>query len=150
MPCPNGGEWLKDHVRRLRAAGVDIVVSLLPVREAAYLDLLEEAAVCEVNGIICLSFPIEDRAAPGCKAEVTAFVERLANELDKGNAVAIHCRAGIGRSSLIAASVLVRNGMTSDQAFDRIRAARECDVPDTPIQRIWVREFEEHLRFNRN
>ena len=77
-------DWLKDHVRRLRAEGVDILVSLLPVREAAYLDLLEEAAVCEVNGIICLSFPIEDRAAPGCQAEVTAICRKACKRARQG------------------------------------------------------------------
>jgi protein-tyrosine phosphatase len=149
MPCPNGGDWLEDHVRRLRADGVDILVSLLSLREAAYLDLLEEAAVCQANGITCLSFPIQDRTAPHSKAEVADFAGKLVTEINEGKAVAIHCRAGIGRSSLMAACVLVINGMPSDQAFDRIRAARECDVPDTPIQRVWVTEFEEHMHSNR-
>jgi protein-tyrosine phosphatase len=99
MPCPNGGKRLEDHVRRLRADGVNILVSLLPLREAAYLDPLEEATVCQANGIICLSFPIEDRTGADSKAEAIAFVERLANELADGKAIAIHCRAGIGRSS---------------------------------------------------
>jgi protein-tyrosine phosphatase len=98
MPCPNGGKRLEDHVRRLRADGVNILVSLLPLREAAYLDPLEEATVCQANGIICLSFPIEDRTGPDSKTEAIAF-ERLANELADGKAIAIHCRAGIGRSS---------------------------------------------------
>jgi protein-tyrosine phosphatase len=150
MPCPNGGNWLKEHVRRLRAEGVDIVVSLLPLREAAYLDLLEESAVCQVNGITYLSFPIEDRTAPHSKAEVAEFVETLAEALDQGKAVAIHCRAGIGRSSLIAACVLVRNGMSTPKAFALIHSARECDVPDTPIQRKWVGEFEDYLGSRRD
>ena len=40
MPCPFGGSMLKDGIRNLRAEAVDMVVSLIPVREAALLDLL--------------------------------------------------------------------------------------------------------------
>jgi protein-tyrosine phosphatase len=37
-----------------------------------------------------------------------------------GKAVAIHCRAGIGRSALIAASVLVSIGTDPDFTFNSI------------------------------
>jgi protein-tyrosine phosphatase len=145
MPCPCGAEG----IHNLRAEAVDIVVSLLPLREAALLDLLQEADLCSKNGIGFLSFPIEDRTVPDSRDATAAFVESLAVELAAGKSIAIHCRAGIGRSALIAACVLVRNGMSSDEAFERIRLARGCDVPDKPAQRAWVTEFEELVRAKR-
>ena len=53
----------------------------------------------------------------------------------------IHCRAGIGRSSLIAACVLVRAGHDVNSAFDTIAKARGVEVPDTEAQRAWVSTF---------
>ena len=150
MPCPPGASFLQEHIGRLRREGVDILVSLLPVREAALLDLLHEAEVCQKNGITYLSFPIEDRTVPDSRDATAAFIEKLASALDEGKSIAIHCRAGIGRSALIAAWVMVRNGMSSAEAFDRIRMARQCEVPDKPSQRTWVREFEDQLRSNRS
>jgi protein-tyrosine phosphatase len=149
MPCPNGSNFLQDHIRRLRKEGVETIVSLLPVREAALLDVLHEAEVCQKNGIAFSSFPIEDRTVPDSREAATAFIYALTLALNDGKSIAIHCRAGIGRSALIAASVLVKNGMSTSEAFDLIRSARECDVPDKPAQRIWVMEFEEKIRVNR-
>jgi protein-tyrosine phosphatase len=150
MPSPPGASFLADHISGLRREGVEILVSLLPVREAALLDLLEEEEICDKNGITYLSFPIEDRTVPDSRDATAGFIEKLASALEEGKSIAIHCRAGIGRSSLIAASVLVRNGMSSAEAFDRIRMARQCDVPDKPSQRTWVSEFEDQLRSNRS
>jgi protein-tyrosine phosphatase len=141
MPCPNGSNFLHEHIRRLRKEGVDTIVSLLPVREAALLDVLHEAEVCHKNGIVFLSFSIEDRTVPDSRDAATVFINSLTQALNEGKSIAIHCRAGIGRSALIAASVLVKNGMSTSEAFDLIRMARECDVPDKPAQRAWVTEF---------
>jgi protein-tyrosine phosphatase len=62
---------------------------------------------------------------------------------ERGNAVAVHCRAGIGRSSLIAACVLVLLGFAPGMAFDLIGKARGVKVPDTEEQRDWVDMFRE-------
>jgi protein-tyrosine phosphatase len=55
--------------------------------------------------------------------------------------VLVHCRQGIGRAALIAASVLAENGESPDAAFARIQQARGRPVPDTEEQRNWVRRF---------
>jgi protein-tyrosine phosphatase len=149
MPCPPGASYLQEHIRRLRAEGVDILVSLLPVREAALLDLLYESEICDKHGIRYLSFPIEDRTVPNSTEAAAELVGRLTKFLEEGKSVAIHCRAGIGRSALIAACVMVKNGMSAGEAFDLIRLARECDVPDKPAQRTWVQEFEVYVRKGR-
>jgi hypothetical protein len=48
---------------------------------------------------------------------------------------------GIGRASLIAASVLVALGASVDKAFAAIASARRFPVPDTWEQREWVEAF---------
>ena len=53
----------------------------------------------------------------------------------EGRAVAVHCRAGIGRSSMIVASALIRNGLSPESAFRAIEESRGCNVPDTPEQK---------------
>ncbi|MGH6837668.1 MAG: hypothetical protein ACREDT_02475 [Methylocella sp.] len=60
-------------------------------------------------------------------------------------AVALHCRAGIGRSSLVAVCVLVLLGVASGTEFDLIGKARGLKVPDTEEQRDWVDEFRETI-----
>ena len=56
-------------------------------------------------------------------------------------AVGIHCRAGIGRSGLVAACVLSELGTRTDALFPMLSKARRVSVPDTPEQEAWVRAF---------
>jgi protein-tyrosine phosphatase len=146
MPRPRGGDWLKDETRSLRASGVDVLASLLTGEEVAKLGLAEEAERCAANGIDFISFPFADRGVPAFVSDALRLVRRLAALVAGGKAVAIHCRQGVGRSGLVAASVLASLGERPDAAIERVAKARGRPVPDTLEQREWVLSFaERHL-----
>lgn len=136
---PRGGEWLAGELIRWRAAGVDLVVSLLTADEAADLELAKEAAACNVAGLDFVLHPISDRGLPEDAASFAQLVSQVFAALSSGQSVLVHCRMGIGRSSLLAACVLGRLGNVDEDYFDRIRRARGFDVPDTAEQAAWVR-----------
>jgi protein-tyrosine phosphatase len=102
------------------------------------LGLSREQEECQDRGIGYLNFPVEDRAIPLDIQEFKRFVDHLVIQLKEGKALAVHCRAGIGRSSLLACAVLVRSGFTCQQAWALIQQARGCPVPDTIEQRAFV------------
>lgn len=141
MARPRAGEWLRDEIDGWRSVGIESVVSLLEASEVHELELGEETRCCEVSGIEFLSFPIRDRGVPTSTAATRALVDRLVSKLQAGSTVAIHCRAGIGRSSLIAACVLQKLGVEPDKAFGIIGRARGIAVPDTAEQREWLAVF---------
>lgn len=141
MPRPRGGDWLEDEVRAWRQAGVDVVLSLLTRDEIADLDLGCEEQFCGANDIQFLSFPIPDRGVPSVNEAVAELLTKLAERLTSGKNVAIHCRQGIGRAALMAASALVRLGLDPAAAVLRVRAARGCTVPETLEQRRWIADF---------
>jgi protein-tyrosine phosphatase len=141
MPRPRGGDWLGDEARRWREAGVDAIVSLLEETEARELELELEADCVAAQAMTFLSLPIPDRQTPGDAAAFRALVMEVAGLLKAGSAVAIHCRAGIGRSSVLAASVLAARGVAVADAFRLLSACRGLDVPDTSEQRAWVERF---------
>jgi protein-tyrosine phosphatase len=138
MPRPRGNDWLADDLRTLRQAGVDVVVSALTTSENEELGLTSEERECTQAGLVFVSFPIEDRSVPTVSAKFDLLIEHLLQCSRKGKAIAVHCRAGIGRSSMIAASMLVKMRMSVNDAFNAIEKARGCAVPDTPEQRRWV------------
>ena len=135
MARPRAGDWLEDEIAGWRAAGIDIVVSLLEPAEIAELGLEPESGLCREYGIELISFPIRDRGVPPSASEAAALARDLAAQIAAGKAVAVHCRAGIGRSSVIAACVMVSAGTEPHAAFDIIAAARGTHVPDTDEQR---------------
>ena len=141
VPRPRPDDWLPDDVRALQHAGVDVLVSALTPEETEELGLVEEARFCKDCDLEFLSLPIEDRSVPVSASEFVQFLDSVSGHLRKGKAVAVHCRAGIGRSSIIVASALIRNGLSVESAFRTIEEARRCPVPDTPEQRQWVERF---------
>jgi protein-tyrosine phosphatase len=150
MPRPRGGDWLEDEVRSLRASGVDVLVSLLTREEVVKLDLVDEPACCAASGIEFVTFPIPDRDVPGSAPDALAIVRKLSALLTAGKGVAVHCRQGVGRSALVAVSVLAALGDSPEGAFERVAAARGRPVPDTVEQRAWVLSFvERHVKGKR-
>jgi protein-tyrosine phosphatase len=141
VPRPRGGDWLEDEVREWRRAGVNVIVSLLQPDEIAELDLALEDEICRANGAEYFSFSIMDRGVPESENLVAELVRHLERKLAQGQNVAVHCRQGVGRSALLAASVLAEGGIDSETALARVALARGCPVPDTEEQRQWITRF---------
>jgi len=93
------------------------------------LDLKPLAETCVRAGVELVRFPIVDRGLPS-EAAIRALARTMSERVAKGESVAVHCRQGIGRSSLICAAILVC-----------LAAARGRPVPDTPEQSAWLEEF---------
>ncbi|HLZ63997.1 MAG TPA: dual specificity protein phosphatase family protein [Ktedonosporobacter sp.] len=146
MARPRGGDWLLDEVKSLREAGVDVLVSLLTPEEVWELDLSEEAQYCSHQGIIFVALPIQDRSVLPFSDDTFKFLEQLNQYLFEGKHVALHCRQGLGRAALVAASLLVQRGYSPDQAFDLLSKARGYPVPETEEQKAWVVAFFQRIR----
>ena len=141
MPRPRGGDWLEDEISSLKQSCVDVVVSLLEDHENHELELGREGACCENAEILFLSYPIRDRSIPSSGPKTREFAQAIFALLRDGKNVAIHCRGGIGRSSVIAACVMMLSGMTAEEALLKIENKRGCLIPDTMEQREWVKRF---------
>ncbi|MBZ4422033.1 hypothetical protein [Myxococcus sp. RHSTA-1-4] len=134
---PRGGDWLADELAALRADGFDVLASMLCADEEEALELTREAETAARVGLEFVSLPVPDRDVPDVE-QVRPVLARLAKRVEDGAAVAAHCRMGIGRSCLFAASLLRLSGVPSDEAWRQIEKVRGCPVPDTLAQRAWL------------
>lgn len=138
IPRPRGGDWLDDEITAVKHAGFDLMVSLLTPEEAEELGLTGEAEAFGNSGLQFCSFPIPDLGVPVSRESATKFLETLHQRLLAGKKIAIHCRGSIGRSGLVASSLLVMSGLDPLQAFDQVTAVRGFSAPETAEQRDWV------------
>lgn len=145
---PRGYDWLESEIRNVRTEGVDVVVSLLTPKENTELGLLDEERSCTNAGIRFFSLPIEDRSVPNDERKVRRLLDALVHEENSGRGIGFHCRAGIGRSSILVALLLARLGWAADKAFATISRARGCHVPDTAEQERWTRNIVESAGFS--
>ena len=135
MACPAGEDFAV-----LRRDGMTHIVSLLPEDQAAQLGMIEEGALCTEAGLRFEKFPIADFGVPEREA-FAHLVDEISGWLTKGAQVAVHCRAGIGRSGTLAACVLVAQGVAPAVAIDTVSSARGVAIPETKAQRAFVMSF---------
>ena len=135
---PRGADWLIDDLKRAKGSGVGYVVSMLTPSEMEELDLTKEYMVASELSMEFLNVPVADRCLPEDLSSFTNSVTGVVLYLKAGGNVAVHCRMGIGRSSLFCAAVLKSLGFEVDEAWDMLRHARGSEVPDTAEQYQWL------------
>jgi protein-tyrosine phosphatase len=136
---PLGDELLLAEAEDLRQAGATVLVSLLTHEELPVLGLLDEELVAPFVGLSFFHLPTPDQQPPARDEATLALATDLGHRARAGGHVAVHCRAGQGRSPAFACAVLVRAGRSADDAMHDMSQARGLAVPHHEAQRAWVR-----------
>ncbi|MCU0392327.1 MAG: dual specificity protein phosphatase family protein [Thermoflexibacter sp.] len=144
-PKPRGGEDLAEEVLYWKKEGISLVISLLTKAESKELSLEGEQKECEKQGIDFVHFPIQDRQVPESYLEYNKLIDRILERVSKEQKVLIHCRGGIGRASLVAGGVLIKQGFSARTAIETISKSRTLKVPDTEEQERWLGEVEQRI-----
>ena len=133
-PDVRGALWLSSMPGRFgpwqafdaqaRQAGLALVVCLTPRHEVAELSPAYHAALDQGT----LPFRWQNLPMPnfGLPDDPPAFrreIVRVADALRQGDAVMLHCAAGLGRTGTAAACVLKALGLEQSEALERVRAA---------------------------
>ena len=125
-----------------QAAGLTRLVCLAQPAEVAAVPAYAAARRGATLGLTLDDHPMPDFGVPDDPAAFAALAARVAAALLAGEAVAIHCAAGVGRTGLLAIAVLAALGLPLAEAEARVRAAgsgpesaaqrRFLGLPDTP------------------
>ncbi|MEU8801059.1 hypothetical protein [Spirillospora sp. NPDC048819] len=127
----------------LKTEGVDVLVCALTPTELDETGLTAEPLTAQQAGLRFVAISIPDRDVPDLAAVLPAL-QQLAQQLQSGAHIVTHCRFGIGRASLLAASLLILNATHPDSAWNHIHRARGLPVPDTAEQREWTNMLVKH------
>lgn len=145
MPRPRGDDWLEEEIIKLKKQHIGLWVSLLEQDEMHELGLRNQPALCLKHDLGYINFPIVDRHVPEKGNKVDSLIEQLYQKIQNGNSVVVHCRMGIGRSSIIAACILLKQGFKTEQILQKITSARGLKVPDTDDQIQWLKNREKTI-----
>jgi protein-tyrosine phosphatase len=138
------GPWDRDLDADLQAIAQwnpSLIVTLVEETEFALLSVPAFASVMAQKGLPWRHVPILDAGVPDAEFERTwtSVGEEARQALRDGGRVLLHCRAGLGRTGMIAARLLVELGDTPADAIAKVRAARSGTI-ETPAQERHVRQ----------
>lgn len=138
--APHATTLERDAATLASAIGTHAVAPLITDAEVRALGLTAWPQALIHAGVRVMPWAIEDMSVPDDHDRFAAFVGTLAGELREGRTVTVHCRAGLGRSGMVAACVLVHVGAAAPQAIAHVRASRPGAV-ETEAQEAYVAEY---------
>jgi ADP-ribosyl-[dinitrogen reductase] hydrolase len=119
--------------------GADGIVSLVETHELANLGVPALGEKLAASAVRWFHLPIEDMHAPGA-----AFAQawqaqgtELLGMLRDGKHLIVHCAAGLGRTGMLAAKLLVASGMAPRDAIALVRERRAGTI-ETQMQFDYV------------
>lgn len=129
-PCPGRAGSPADDLQRLHEWGARGLVTLVEEHELASLGVVSIPAHLGALAMRWWHLPIRDMAAPdaGFEARWQSAGPELHRLLADGDAIALHCHGGLGRTGTIAARLLVEMGSAPAAAIARVREVRPGSI----------------------
>lgn len=147
-PAAGSEEATLDRLRRLLAAGIDCFIDLT---EPGELDSYEEflPGPYARDPVVYLRKPIRDHGLPESAEQMQEILDELEAALAEGRCIYLHCRAGIGRTNLVAGCWFASAGGGGEAALVRLnerwqsspRSQSWPTVPETEAQADYVRDW---------
>ena len=134
-------EATRERLKRLAAVGIGAFIDLTQPGELSPYEAELPA------GVAYLRKPIPDHGLPEERSHMSGILDALRQALRAPRAVYLHCRAGIGRTGMVAGCYLAERGLGGEGALTELnhlwqqsaRSAQWPSVPETDEQTEYVR-----------
>jgi len=140
-----------DRLRRFLEAGITCFIDLTELDERPAYEMRLPFATPSGQRVEYLRQPIPDHGVPADRATMGRILASLDGALESGHCVYLHCRAGIGRSAMVAGCWLAERNpgggeaalIELDDYWQQCRQSRSWpQVPETDEQADFVRSWQ--------
>jgi ADP-ribosylglycohydrolase/protein-tyrosine phosphatase len=138
-----------ERLKRFLASGVSCFIDLTDPEEAPPYEAYLPFATPDGRRIAYLREPIVDHDVPAGRETMTRILRMIDDALAAGHVVYLHCRAGVGRSSMVVGCWLAERSATAADALMALqdlwrqsaRSRAWSAVPETDEQVEYVRTW---------
>ncbi len=141
LPRPGIVATLDDDLAGLKRLGVTVLITLEEEQTVA-------PRACSDVAIHCRFFPIVDMMAPS-SLDAATLCKEIDAFLEGGEVVALHCRAGLGRTGTMLACHLIWRGVVALEAFETVRRINPLFI-QSDEQIDFLSRFAASLKQNRD
>ena len=143
-PGGTTAELTRERLSRLLDAGIDCFIDLTQPQELTPYDA---SLPTDVDYLRC---SILDHGTPTDHGEMTEIIRCLRGALRERRVIYLHCRAGIGRTGMVAGCLLAEHGFSGEEALAELnrlwrqsgRSGQWPTVPETAEQIEYVRQWK--------
>ena len=146
-PCPGTqAVMLTESLEQLKESGATAIITLMSAAELTDNHLPDFQQAVAASGLAWFHLPVPDDDLPGedFNHAWQAIYPQLLQRLRSGEALAIHCKGGSGRTGLIAAKLMLATGYDAEQAIIAIQALRPKAFSH-PAQRDYILNSHDSL-----
>tara|TARA_B110000261_G_C13029075_1_gene335472 strand:+ start:365 stop:883 length:519 start_codon:yes stop_codon:yes gene_type:complete len=131
--CPGIGKNLLNDIETIKELKIDTLFTLIDDTELNDLGGKGLSQLLKINHIKWLQLPITNFSIPEKKQKevLINIIEELIDDLINNRNILIHCMAGLGRSGMIAATILKKIGINAQLSISTIRSARPGAIETT-------------------
>lgn len=134
-PWPGVVQSVDTDLQALKRCGVTILITLTER------DLPQE--ILRAHDLRNLHLPVYDREPPTV-GQLQMLLARMSVMLRRGEVLAVHCLAGLGRTGTVLAAWLIREGLSAEEALRRLRLIDHQYV-QSQAQEMLLHEYEQSL-----
>ena len=134
-PMPGVVVALEHDLQALRRCGVTMLITLTEK------DI--DQAPLQAFGLRNLHLPVYDRQSPSV-AQIQMLLKRMEVLMKRGEVLAVHCLAGLGRTGTVLASWLIYEGLTAQEALRRVRSI-DAQYVQSIDQEEFLQSYEDTL-----
>lgn len=123
----------EDDIRFFEINNIKMVVNLLPKEEIRMGSSDFYMNFFALKKITVDHFPITDRSVPkrGSMEHLSTLLSEISYRLVQKEKIFIHCHAGLGRTGLLSALILIKFGLNSKTAIEVVRNLRKGSIETT-------------------
>lgn len=125
---------LEDDLEFLERVEIGLIVTLTEA---------PPPASSRTNSLHWMHFPIPDMGAPTPRA-ADQLVRQVRQSIDQARPVLVHCHAGMGRTGMILACVLVSLGSSPSDAIIEVRK-RHHGYIQSHVQERFIEHYHQHI-----